>query len=195
MKLDKLVAVSGLPGIFRAVGQNKNGIIVQDIASGLNRFIPTRGHNLSPLDTISIYVQPNDSIPIKTLFENIKANIELAMPKSNDSHEVYKKYFEVVLPEYDRERVHYNDMKKAVRWFSFLNEKGLLEDVAEEETVVEGALAEAVGTADEAQAITEKPASKKKETVKEAATEEVAIAEVVSEEVATDEAVEDEAAK
>ena len=45
-------------------------------------------------------------------------------------HEI-EEYFESILPEYDEDRVFVNDMKKVIRWFNFLNERGLLDDEEE----------------------------------------------------------------
>jgi hypothetical protein len=44
----------------------------------------------------------------------------------NSSTEKLKEYFAVILPNFDRERVHASDIKKAIRWFTFLNDRGLL---------------------------------------------------------------------
>ena len=37
-----------------------------------------------------------------------------------------RKYFEVILPDYDRDKVFHSDMKKVIKWFNFLNERGYL---------------------------------------------------------------------
>ena len=46
-----------------------------------------------------------------------------------------RKYMEAVLPEYDRERVHYSDMKRLFAWYNILLENNLLvTETAAEET-------------------------------------------------------------
>jgi hypothetical protein len=35
-------------------------------------------------------------------------------------------YFESVLPNYDKERVKQSDVRKIIKWFVFLNQRGLL---------------------------------------------------------------------
>ncbi|HRJ16036.1 MAG TPA: hypothetical protein PLI34_13655, partial [Saprospiraceae bacterium] len=41
-------------------------------------------------------------------------------------------YLAKVLPNFDRDRVHAGDVKKLIRWFSFLHEHGLTQAVEEE---------------------------------------------------------------
>ena len=45
-------------------------------------------------------------------------------PKSPEAE--VRKYMEAVLPEYDRERVHYSDMKRLFSWYNILLESDLL---------------------------------------------------------------------
>ena len=44
-----------------------------------------------------------------------------------ESADKLKAYFAEVLPEYDRERVHVSDIKKALSWFNILVAAGLTE--------------------------------------------------------------------
>jgi hypothetical protein len=56
-----------------------------------------------------------------------------------ESAEKMKAYFAEVLPEYDRERVHVSDIKKALAWFNILVAAGMTEFVlpTEEESTEE----------------------------------------------------------
>jgi len=44
--------------------------------------------------------------------------------------EELKKYFEKVLPDFDKERVYVSDIKKVLTWYNLLQEKGLLDFAA-----------------------------------------------------------------
>ena len=46
-------------------------------------------------------------------------------PSTKEGNARLKEFFGVVIPEYDRERVHDSDIKKAVSWFNLLVEAGL----------------------------------------------------------------------
>jgi hypothetical protein len=50
---------------------------------------------------------------------------EALSPK--ESADKMKNYFAEVLPEYDRERVHVSDIKKALSWFNALVAAGMTE--------------------------------------------------------------------
>ncbi len=43
-----------------------------------------------------------------------------------------KAYFEQILPTYDKEKVHLSDIKKFVKWFAILDEKGVFQTELEE---------------------------------------------------------------
>ncbi len=51
---------------------------------------------------------------------------------ANASSAELREYFTQILPEHDRDRVHINDIKKCVKWFSFMQEKGLFEEIRRE---------------------------------------------------------------
>ena len=41
---------------------------------------------------------------------------------------IKKTFFGIDLPTYDKERVYPKDIKKSIKWFRFLNEKGIIND-------------------------------------------------------------------
>lgn len=137
MNLEKLMAVSGLPGIYKVVATRSNGIIIEDLDDQSRRFIPARGRNFSPLETISIYTD-DDTTELKTLFQSmLDHEATHPVPAEEAPADEMKAYFEVVLPNYDRERVHQSDIKKAIKWFMFLKERDLLKSEPVEETAAE----------------------------------------------------------
>ncbi len=136
MNLEKLVAVSSLPGIYRMVGNRNNGLIVEDIDTGKRKFAPSRKHQFTPMETVAIYTDDGDSTELKNVFQSMLDQFEDNPPVSaNASSAEIKDYFADVLPTYDPDRVFVNDMKKVIKWFGFLNDRKLLEsEVTEEET-------------------------------------------------------------
>lgn len=133
MNLEKLVAVSGLPGIFKVVATRSNGMIIEDLDNQSRRFVPARGHNFSPLETISIYTD-DDSKPLKEVFQSMQdREASTPLPATDAALPEMKAYFEVVMPDYDRDRVHYSDFKKIVKWYQFLKERDLLQSEPEAE--------------------------------------------------------------
>lgn len=148
MNLQKLVAVSGRAGIYKMAANRADGLIIEDIDTGKRFFAPSRKHQFTPLESISIYVDTDEStVELKKVFINMLTQLETTpLFDSKASSTDIKEYFEQILPEYDRERVLVSDIKKLAKWFEFLHVRNLLalpteEELAEEEAAKEKELA------------------------------------------------------
>ncbi len=134
MTLENLVAVSGLPGIYRIAANRDNGLIIEDLNDGKRRFASARKHQFTPLESIGIYTDDGESMELAKVFRNMLQQLEDNPPVSpNAKPEALHEYLADVLPTYDRDRVFTGDIKKLIKWFTFLNEKGLLVESNEEE--------------------------------------------------------------
>ena len=132
MNLEEYVAVSGMPGIFRLVANRANGLVVADLDTGKSKFAPARKHQFTPLASIGIYTETDTeelSKVFSTMLEQLETNPPIP-PKS--SSEDILEYFDMILPEFDRDRVSVSDIRKVIKWFNFLNERELLSLEAEE---------------------------------------------------------------
>jgi Domain of unknown function (DUF5606) len=127
MNLDKLIAITGMSGIYKAVVSRKNGMIVEDLDLRQQRFVPMRGYQFSPLQTIGVYTDNNETLPLEEVFQKMLDAIETTPPVAHDAvPKALFGYFESVLPNYDKERVKQSDVRKIIKWFVFLNQRGLL---------------------------------------------------------------------
>jgi hypothetical protein len=138
MEYSKLVAVTGLPGLYEVVASKNDGAIVRSLDDKSTKFLSSRVHNLSHLESIEIYTV-NDNVNLVDVFNAMKGS-KTALPDLKDNGKV-KKYFEKVFPDMDFERVYASDMKKMVKWFEVLKNNNVeiklseAEDVDAEETV------------------------------------------------------------
>jgi hypothetical protein len=124
MNLDKLVAVTGIQGLFKVVGTRNNGLIIEDLENGKRRFAPVRLHQFSPLGSIAIFTY-EDAEPLKNIFDTMyQKKQELPVPSNAESNTALEAYFREILPEYDEDKVKISDIKKVVKWFHFLEAKG-----------------------------------------------------------------------
>lgn len=125
MKIEDIVAVSGLPGLYKISGSRSNGMIVEDIDSGKSRFVSMRKHQFTPMGTVAIYTY-EDATEINTVFQNI-AELEKTdpLPSLKSSSKELFQYFEKVLPDFDKDRVLISDVKKVIKWYSFLTKREL----------------------------------------------------------------------
>jgi type II secretory pathway predicted ATPase ExeA len=134
MNIKDLVVVTGIPGIQRIAASRDNGMMVEDLDTGKVRFASVRKHQFSPLESISIYTDDNDAVELKAVLQAMFDNLEETPPVApNAKPEELRTYLSKILPNYDRDQVHISDIKKLIRWFHFLNERGFLTAAADEE--------------------------------------------------------------
>ena len=117
MEYSKLVAVTGLPGLFELVNSKTDGAIVRSLDDKTTRFVSSRIHNFSHLESIEVYTIRDNVNLVEVLNAMDKAGGDLPDDKDSDA---VKKYFEKVYPDMDFERVYASDMKKMVKWFDIL---------------------------------------------------------------------------
>lgn len=125
-----------MPGIQKIAANRNNGMMVEDLDTGKVRFASLRKHQFSPLESISIFTDDDDAIELKKVFQAMLDKQNEHPPVSpNGKAEELRAYFQNILPNHDRDRVHISDIKKIIRWFQFLNERGYLtmEEVSDEE--------------------------------------------------------------
>ena len=122
MEYTKLVAISGLPGLFELINSKTDGAIVRSLEDKSTRFISSRIHHFSHLESIEIYTV-RDNINLVELFNAMEKDGG-KLPDEKDADAV-KKYFQKVYPEMDFERVYPSDMKKMLKWFDILKKNNI----------------------------------------------------------------------
>ena len=170
MDYNRIVAVTGLPGLYEAISSKADGAVVRSLDDQSTKFVSARIHNLSHLESIEVYTT-GENVGLADLFTAMKQN-QTQLPDVKDNKAV-KKYFESVYPNMDFERVYSSDMKKMIKWYEVL-EKNNIDYTAkpEEEQPVEATVAE-TAPAEEVAAKKAKPKTKAAETKEEVtATEE-----------------------
>lgn len=137
MSLKKYVVISGMSGVYKMLGNRSNGLIVEGIEDGKRQFVSARKHQFTPLDSISIYTKDGGTSPLDEVFNTMKTKLdEIPLPANKMTSNEAFDYLGKILPNYDEEQVHVGDVKKLVKWFSFLHDKDLIgveEETTEEE--------------------------------------------------------------
>jgi hypothetical protein len=164
MEYSKLVAVTGLPGLFELINSKTDGAIVKSLEDDSTKFVSSRIHNFSHLESIEVFTV-RDNVNLVDVFHAMdKAGGSLPDDKDADA---VKKYFEKAYPDMDFERVYASDMKKMVKWFSILKSNNVeikLTEIPEEE---EEAVVEEATVAEEAKPVKKDAAKKKADTESE----------------------------
>ena len=124
MEFNKIIAVTGKPGLFQVISQTKSAIIVAALGDD-KRIAISATQNVSLLENIAIYTYEED-IPLLKVF---KAMSEKTAGKEAISHKESGKkleaFFAEVLPDYDAERVYTSNIKKVIQWFNLLVKSGM----------------------------------------------------------------------
>lgn len=125
MQLEKIISISGKPGLFKLISQLRNGFIIEDVATKKKVSI-SNSSQVSLLDNISIFTTDNE-VPLFDVFENIaKKEDYKATISHKSSHEELRAFMAEVLPNYDEERVYDSDIKKLIQWYNLLQKSGYI---------------------------------------------------------------------
>ena len=125
MSLEKILSISGKPGLYELKTQTRTGFVAESLIDGKRLSVGLR-HNVSLLSEIAIYTL-TEEVPLREVFNKIKEkeNGEKASVNPKDPKDKLEEYFFDVLPDYDEDRVYASDIKKVVQWYNTLQEKGI----------------------------------------------------------------------
>lgn len=144
MGLRGVLAVSGMPGLYKVLAQTKSGFIVESLTDK-KRLPVSATQRVSMLEDISVFTQ-GDDMPLKEVFLKMKeycASNEIIDAKADPNK--LKDFLGKVVPDYDTERVYPSDIKKMISWFHLVKD---FVDIADEED--SGETESAAGSAEEA---------------------------------------------
>lgn len=129
MNLEKILAISGKPGLYELKVQTRTGFVAESLLDGKKITVNLKS-NVSLLSEISIYTYDAE-VPLTEVMKNIatKENKGQAISHKEDNATLAA-YFKEILPNYDEERVYPSDIKKVLNWYNTLQTKGLVTDLA-----------------------------------------------------------------
>jgi hypothetical protein len=119
MSLDKILSISGKPGLYELKARTRAGFVAESLVDGKKMAVGAH-NNVSMLSEIAIYTY-SEEVPLRDVFQKIA---EKEDSKETISHKSSKKELETlfseVLPEYDEDRVYISDIKKVIQWYNLL---------------------------------------------------------------------------
>lgn len=125
MALDKILSIAGKPGLYKLVTQTRSGFVGESLIDGKRITVGLR-NNVSVLSEIAIYTL-EEEVPLREVFLNIQVKEKGGATSVGHKEDKLKleEYFFEVLPNYDEDRVYPSDIKKIIRWYNLLREKGI----------------------------------------------------------------------
>ena len=121
MSVEKVLAISGKPGLYELKIQTRSGFIAESLIDGKRLTVGLRS-NVSLLSEISIYTETGE-LKLFEVFEKIatKENNGPALDHKATNNDLMA-YFGEVIPDFDRDRVYVSDIKKVLNWYNILQQ-------------------------------------------------------------------------
>lgn len=122
MEYNKIIAITGLPGLYELINSKTDGAIVRSLEDKSTKFVSSRVHNFSHLESIEVYTT-KDNVNLVDILKAMEESAE-KLPDEKDGEGI-KKYFSKVYKDLDFERVYSSDLKKMVKWFMVLKKNSI----------------------------------------------------------------------
>ena len=133
MTLDKILSISGKPGLYRLLTQTRTGFVAESLLDKKRISVSAR-NNVSVLSEIAIYTL-EEELPLREVFQKIQ--VKEKGGKTSIAHKAEKialeEYFFEVLPNYDEDRVYASDIKKVIQWYNLLYDNGITDFSSDDE--------------------------------------------------------------
>ncbi len=126
VELEKILSVSGKPGIYKLITGGKSTIVVESLVDGKRMPVqPT--HKVSTLSDISMFTHEED-VPLREILLKAKAAFDGGpAPDHKSESKILRDAMLRILPNYDAERVYDSDIRKLIQWYNILQAKDMLE--------------------------------------------------------------------
>lgn len=135
MNVEKILAISGKPGLYELKVQTRSGFVAESMLDGKRITVGMRS-NVSLLSEISMYTHSEEKPLVEIMHAiAVKENEGPAISHKEDTAKLLE-YFKQIVPDYDEDRVYPSDIKKVLNWYNMLQAKGM---VSKEEPKVDNA--------------------------------------------------------
>lgn len=123
--LREILAITGKPGLFRIVSQGNRMLLVEELKTK-KRFPAHSRDKVVSLGDIAMYTDSGDK-PLGEILDLVYAHND---GKAIDVKQLIadgklRDEFEAVIPDFDKDRVYDNDIKKLFTWYNILLETGM----------------------------------------------------------------------
>ena len=125
MNLEKIINISGKPGLYKVISQGNNTVIVESLIDRKRTTLHSSAQ-ANMLEEIGIYTY-DDTKSLSEIFDNIaqKENCKATINHKSSENEL-RAYFIEILPDYDQDRVYLSDIKKVFQWYNVMQKHDLI---------------------------------------------------------------------
>ena len=122
---DIILAISGKPGLYKLVSRGNRTLIVETLDAQHRRFPAGMHDRVTSLGDVSMYTD-SDDVNLMQVFQNLydalQGTTEVSHKEANE--DTLQEIMDKALPNWDRDRVHFSDIRKLVQWYNILIEAG-----------------------------------------------------------------------
>lgn len=139
MKLT-ILSISGKPGLYKLLSNGRTNLIVEALDGTHKRLPVFATDRVTSLNDIAMYTYDED-VPLMNILQTLKETEEgkkVALNYKKCSSKELREYFAKILPDFDQERVHDNDIKKLLQWYNLLIDNDITDFVDAQETEADG---------------------------------------------------------
>lgn len=125
MELKDVVSVAGKPGLHKIIGKGASGLVLEALDATAKRTITPLSQKVSILEDISVYTVDGD-VKLSEIFikmEDLDKAGNFSLLTKDASGDAIKKWFEAIMPNFDKERVYNSDIQKMSNWYNLLKGK------------------------------------------------------------------------
>lgn len=122
-----ILSIAGKPGLYKLVSRGKINLIVESIDETHKRIPAFATDRVTSLADIAIYTEGED-VPLVNVLASIRnkeEGKEASINAKKSSSAELRKYFAEILPEFDKDRVRDNDIRKLISWYNILIKNGI----------------------------------------------------------------------
>ena len=130
MEYGKIIAVTGMPGLYEMLSSKGDGAIVRSLDDQSTKFVSGRVHNFTHLESIEVYTE-KENVNLVEVLNAMKSSNE-KLPDEKDGKAITA-YFQKVYPQLDFDRVYTSDMKKMIKWLDVLQRNNIEIKITEPE--------------------------------------------------------------
>lgn len=120
--LERVLAISGKPGLYLLISRGNRSLIVETLDAQKKRMPAFAADKVISLADIAMYTDAEE-VPLRQVFKTIydrENGQKVSLDPKKATREELSAFMETALPNYDRERVYPNDMKKLIQWYNIL---------------------------------------------------------------------------
>lgn len=138
MKLT-ILSISGKPGLYKLLSNGRTNLIVEALDGTHKRLPVFATDRVTSLNDIAMYTYDED-VPLMNILQTLKETEDgkkVTLNYKKCSSKELREYFAKILPDFDQERVHDNDIKKLLQWYNLLIDNDITDFVDTQEAEVD----------------------------------------------------------